>query len=178
MKLFYILSLCILAFSCNKNDDQDDSCNGNTRREVKILSDSDASLINLNPILSTIDSLENINVQEPEKDTPRMEVEKQVYSITAKVDKVKKEPDGDYHVRLVSGDSYLIVEVPNTYCEYVQNSPFKDIYQTIRNFIQQNELEEKTITVTGVAFVDIDHHYKRKQAKNNIELHPLLDIHF
>lgn len=34
------------------------------------------------------------------------------------------------------------------------------------------------IGLIGVAFVDIDHHYARKQADNNLELHPVFDIHF
>jgi hypothetical protein len=178
MKFLQIIFITALIVSCNKNDEQDDSCNGNTRREVKILSDTEASTIDFNPIKSSIDSLGNIQVSEPDRDTPRMAVEKAVYTVTAVVDKVKKEPDGDYHLRLKSGEIYMIVEVPNTYCEYVANSTFLETYKTVRSFVQQNDLEGKTVTVTGVAFVDIDHHYKRKQAKNNLELHPLIDIHF
>lgn len=57
---------------------------------------------------------------------------------------------------------------------------FLDKYIKVIEFIKQNEdnLEGKSITITGVAFIDIDHYYKRNQAENNMELHPILDIKF
>jgi hypothetical protein len=54
----------------------------------------------------------------------------------------------------------------------------RDKYKEAVLFIENNELEGQYIYVTGVAFVDIDHHYARKQADNNLELHPVFNIHF
>lgn len=164
--------------SCNKGKNNEKACNGNTRRDVKILIDVKSIDINETPIFSTIDSLQNIEVTEPDRDTPRMSVENQVYTLIATVDKVKKERDGDYHIRLTDGTNYLIAEVPNPDCEYLENSSKKELYRSLTNFIKNEDLEGKIITITGVAFIDIDHHYKRKQAKNNLELHPVLSIEF
>ena len=174
MKLFLLILLPIFIISCHKGTY--DNCNGDTRREVKLLIDGASSEINFSPIVATIDSLENISATEPHSDTPRMSVEKQVYTVTGEVQKVKRYHDGDYHVRLKVGDSYINTEVPNPDCKYLANSTRKDLFRDIVSFIQTNDLEGKTVTVTGVAFIDINHHYKRKQAKNNIELHPILDI--
>lgn len=175
---FPFLTLFILLFSCNKTSKIDDDCNGNTRREVKILIDDQANDINFSVINSTIDSLQNIEVIVPEKETPRLDVEKQVYSITATVDKVDRKPDGDIHIRLTDGTNYLIAEIPNPNCEYTKNTTWKTTYESCLAFVNAYDLEDKTVKISGVAFIDIDHVYKRKQAKNNIELHPVLSIEF
>jgi hypothetical protein len=49
-----------------------------------------------------------------------------------------------------------------------------------RNWIEPRygELAGKTVTITGVGFIDIDHRYPRNAAKNEMELHPILDISF
>jgi hypothetical protein len=86
MKFHTLFFILIVVFSCNKTSKIDDDCNGNTRREVKILIDDQADEINFTPIFSSIDSLQNIEVIEPDKETARLSVEKQVYSITATVD--------------------------------------------------------------------------------------------
>ncbi|MFN5982186.1 MAG: hypothetical protein ACK476_18210 [Fluviicola sp.] len=175
---YTFLTLSILLFSCNKTSKIDDDCNGNTRREVKILIDDQADEINFTPIFSSIDSLQNIEVIEPDKETARLSVEKQVYTITASVDKVDRKPDGDIHIRLTDGTNYLIAEIPNPNCEYAKNTLWKTTYEDCLAFVNATDLEDKTVKITGVAFIDIDHHYKRKQAKNNLELHPVLSIEF
>jgi hypothetical protein len=177
MKIYWLAPILIM-FSCNKGKNNETACNGDTRREVKILIDTESSKLNETPIFTTIDSLQNIIVDEPKSDTPRMSVEYQVYKITATVEKVKKERDGDFHLRMTDGENYLIAEAANPNCEYLENSVRKSTYQTVVNFINNNDLEGKTITITGVCFIDIDHHYKRKQAKNNLEFHPILSISF
>lgn len=178
MKLLTHLFILTVVFSCNKTSKIDDDCNGNTRREVKILIDDQANDINFSVINSTIDSLQNIEVIVPEKETPRLDVEKQVYSITATVDKVDRKPDGDIHIQLTDGTNYLIAEIPNPNCEYTKNTTWKTTYESCLAFVNAHDLEDKTVKISGVAFIDIDHVYKRKQAKNNIELHPVLSIKF
>lgn len=176
--IFIILALGFSVFSCNKGKLNPKACNGDTRRAVKILTDEAANNVDLNPTLITIAELGNIPVPEVKSETPRQSVELKTYTVTAKVDKVKKEWDGDYHVRLTDGTNYLITEAANPGCSYAKESSFYSSYVTVQNFIKNNDLEGKYVTITGVAFVDIDHHYKRKQAKNNMELHPILNISF
>lgn len=142
------------------------------------MTDEKSAEVNLVPETTTIKTLGELTVPEVKTDTERQEVEKQLYTVRCKVDKVKREHDGDYHIRLVDGEDYLIAECPNPNCSYAQASPLLDRYRDVYFFIENNYLEGKEVTITGVAFVDIDHHYKRKQAKNNMELHPVVFISF
>ncbi len=178
LKILILSCIFFLLFSCNNLDKKDNDCNGNTRREVKLLIDDKSSEINFIAISSKIDSLQNIDVIVTKKDTPRLAQEKQVYSITAKVDEVDRKPDGDIHIRLKDGDNYLICEIPNPNCAFTKNTAWKSMYQTCLDFVIANDITDKNVTISGVAFVDINHHYKRKQSKNNMELHPVLSITF
>lgn len=178
----YLILICTTFISCEpKGKNNEKACNGNTRRDIKILVDDASNEIDTTVIVSTIDSLGNIAIGEVDRDTPRLEVEKKVFQVTGKVDKVKRYRDGDYHIKLVDeNENYLITEVPNPNCEFAQTSNYLSQYMSVIEFIKANEddLEGKTLTITGVAFIDIDHYYKRDQAKNNMELHPILDITF
>lgn len=180
MKKTCLIIYCSLLFiGCkHKGKNNENACNGNTRREVKICTDSKATLINLAPIKTTIDSLNAIVVPTVNTGTARLPLEQHTYTVTAKVDKVKKEWDGDYHIRLTNGTNYLICEMPNPMCEYASKSAYVAQYNKVKAVVENNDLENKIITITGVAFIDIDHYYSRKQAKNNIELHPILEIKF
>ena len=72
--------------------------------------------------------------------------------------------------------NFIITEVPNPDCKYAVDSKYTEVYRELVAFIEANVSEGVTITITGVSFIDIDHVYKRKQAKNNLELHPILKI--
>ena len=102
--LFIIL--LILGFTaCNKGKNNPESCNGkNTRREVKIAVDSLATQIDLNPITISVDSIGSLDVPEADKETIRQDVEKKVFTITAKVHKLSKHRDGDWKVKLTDGN--------------------------------------------------------------------------
>lgn len=168
--------------SCGKDGTKvDDSCNGNTRRDIKVLIDDAVSEIDTIPIVTTIDSIGDIDVIVAKKDTPRQLIEKKTFTVTGKVEKVKQYRDGDYHIKLIDeNENYIITEVPNPGCEYAQGSSYLDTFIKVREWIEtrEDELEGQTVTITGVAFIDIDHHYKRDQANNNIELHPILNISY
>jgi hypothetical protein len=168
--------------SCGKSEENDDSCNGESvRRDIKIAVDEAAFEIDTIPIITTIDSLSELDVPKAKKDLERQEVEKHVYTITGKVDKVKKYRDGDYHIKLVNeNEVYMNCEAPNLGCSFAKASIFYDKYEKVRAFINEHkdDLEGKTVTITGVGFIDLDHKYPRNSAPNEIELHPMLDIHF
>jgi hypothetical protein len=172
--------LFISLVSCQKHrsDADSDACNGDTRREVKLMTDALAASVDTVPVSISLKDFGDLSVPEVSTETGRQEIEKKVYSVTATVDKVKIEQDGDYHIRLKDGDAYLITECPNPNCSYAEGSPYAETYRHIRELIRSNELEGKVVTVTGVAFIDIDHHYKRKEAKNRMELHPILEVEF
>lgn len=180
--LICISFVLLFTLSCKKGKNNPESCNGETtRREVKIAIDDKANQINLIPITTTVDSIGSIDVPETDKNSPRQDIEKRVFTITAKVHKLSKHRDGDWKVKLTDGnDKFVNCESPNMGCQFITNSILINEMQTVRNWIESNKdnLVGKTVTVTGVAFIDIDHRYPRNTADNEIELHPILDIHF
>jgi hypothetical protein len=171
--------MALLSQCAKKGKNNPDACNGNTRREVKILIDAASSEIDTVPIVTTIVDMGLIEVPDDvDSDTKRLDIEKQVYTVTGTVDKIKRYRDGDYHIKLVDdNENYIITEAANPGCTYVEESNFLQTFKDIEAFIEANDIEEgQVITITGVAFVDIDHYYKRDQAANNMELHPILKI--
>jgi len=169
--------------SCNKgSNNDDDSCNGeSTRRAVKICIDAEADLINLNPIDINVKEFGELNAEEVDKEDERQPLEKNVYRITAVVHKLSHHRDGDWKVKLTDGDDRFVnCENPNPNCEYAMNSIFHNNYLVVRDWINENkdDLEGKTVTITGIGFIDIDHKYPRNAAENEMELHPILTISF
>lgn len=171
-----------MVLSCNKGKNDTSACNGeNTRREMKIAIDSLVTEIDTIPIITNIDSIGSIAVPEVDKNANRQDIEKMVFSITAKVHKLSKHRDGDWKVKLTNGnDQFINCESPNVECSYAKNSIYYPQMVDVRDWIEANKdsLVGKIVTVTGIAFIDIDHKYPRNAAENELELHPILDIHF
>lgn len=172
--------LCVT--TCKKGKNNPESCNGkNTRREVKLCIDPESAQIDLTPISISVDSIGGLEVGDVDKKSKRQEVEKKVFTITAKVHKLSKHRDGDFKVKLTNGnDQYINCEAPNLGCEYIKTSSFLDEMTSVRGWIEayKDDLVGKTVTITGVGFVDIDHRYPRNAAENEMELHPILEIKF
>lgn len=179
--LVAICSISVLS-ACKKGKNNPESCNGSsTRRDIKILVDEEASQISTQSIVIGVEEIGNLNVPETDKKSVRQDVEKRLYTITAKVHKVSKHRDGDWKIKLTDGnDKFINCESPNMGCTYIKESSFYAEMQSVRNWIEANgdSLVGETVTVTGVAFIDIDHKYPRNAADNELELHPILDIHF
>lgn len=173
-------SFSLLCCACaRKGDNNPEACNGDTRREVKLMTDSRSLLVDTVPEFITLESLGNLVVPDDVKsETDRLDLELKSYTVRAFVEEVDRKHDGDYHLLLKSGEKYLICEVPNPDCDYASAASWNSRYKSVVEFIESNELEGRYVYITGVAFVDIDHHYARKQADNNLELHPVFDIHF
>ena len=183
LNAYIILGLSVIALiGCNKGKNNPTSCNGSsTRRDIKLLIDDAASEIDTVHIFSNVNSLEGMDLIEAKKDTHRNDIEKKVFTVTANVKKLSKHRDGDYKVKLESDDeNYLNCEAPNVGCEFASASLFYEQFKVVREFIELNEddIEGKTVTITGVGFIDIEHNYPRNAAANDFELHPILDIHF
>lgn len=180
-RILTILALTALV-SCNKGKNNSESCNGkNTRREVKLGIDDDVQYVDLIPITIGVKEIGELNVPEIEKEDGRQEAEKKVYTITAKVHKLSKHRDGDWKVKLTDeNDHFVNCENPNPGCEYAKESNFYQSFVDVRDWIEENkdDLVGKTVTITGIAFIDVDHKYPRNAAENELELHPILDIHF
>ncbi|NOQ73623.1 MAG: hypothetical protein GQ574_16575 [Crocinitomix sp.] len=181
---YYLAIICGLAliFSCAKGEDDSDSCNGkNTRRDIKIAIDANAIEIDTIPILTTVNEIGLLDVPESDKNSERQAIEKKVFQITAKVHKISQHRDGDWKVKLTDeNEQYINCESPNLGCEHISGSIFYSQMLESRKWILENktDLVGKTVTITGIAFIDIDHKYPRNAAENELELHPILDIHF
>ena len=183
MKRLLYISLCfLLLISCSKGKNNPKSCNGeSTRRDIKLAVDSQANQIDTIPVVVNIDSIGSVQLITAHGDTPRQDIEKKMFKVTAKVEKVSKHKDGDYKVKLVSeNENYLNCEFPNLGCSYAKNSRFYNQMNIAREFMDANhkDLEDKTVTITGVGFIDLDHKYPRNTSKNEIELHPVIKIEF
>lgn len=181
-RIYIIFILSILIISCNKGKNNPESCNGeSTRRDVKIVIDDLASEIDTVPIDIDVVSLGQLSVPEADKESIRQTVEKRVYRITATVHKLSKHRDGDWKVKLTDGnDKFVNCESPNMGCEHITSSLFHSEMTDVRSWIEshKDEIVGKTVTITGVAFIDIDHKYPRNAAENELEIHPILDIHY
>lgn len=179
---WYLLIPIFITLGCHKGKNNPDACNGSsTRRDIKLCVDNKASLIDTTVIPISIDSIGSLSVVEAKKHTERQPVEMHVYQVTGIVDKVKKYRDGDYHIMLKDqNDHYIICEVPNYGCDYASSSPFIINFKETAAFVKNDfdNLLGKQLTITGVGFIDINHHYHRKQASNNIEIHPILKISY
>ena len=180
--LLFILFIIFLAPSCKKGKNNPDACNGrSTRRDVKLCIDDEASQIDSLIIVASVDSMGTIELPDVDKETGRLEVEKQIFSVEGRIHKLSKHRDGDWKVKLTDGnDKFLNCEVPNLYCSYAEASPYYLQFYRVREWIELNkeDMEGKMVRITGVAFADIDHNYPRNAADNNIELHPILTIEF
>ena len=183
----YCLTSLLLVFfigiaGCNKGKFNTESCNGkNTRRSIKLVIDSSAEEVDTTVISATIDSLGSLDLVKADSETERQGIEKHIFTVTGKVKKVSRHRDGDIKVKLVSeSEKFLNCEAPNVGCHYAGLSRFHEKFEEVRAFLEQNEdsLEGKQLTVTGVAFIDIAHPYPRNAAENNIELHPILKVSF
>lgn len=180
--LFHLLVSVIFLISCGKGQNDPESCNGeSTRRDIKICIDQDTAQILLTPEVIGVAEFGQLSVPEVAKEDGRQTIEKKVYTITATVHKLSKHRDGDWKVKLTDGnDLFVNCENPNPGCSYTADSPFIEQYKVVREWIEANkdDLEGKTVTITGVAFIDIDHKYPRNAAANELEIHPILDIHY
>jgi hypothetical protein len=178
--LISIFSITTLFCSCaKKGDNNPEACNGDTRRDVKLMIDERSQFVDTVPEFITLETLGNIAVPDDVKsETDRLDLELKTYTVRAYVEEIDRKHDGDYHILLKSGEEYLICEVPNPDCDYAESAFMREKYRSVVSFIESSELEGHYVYITGVAFVDIDHHYARKQADNNLELHPVFDIHY
>ncbi len=181
LQLIIIFALNFIC-SCDKGKNNPDSCNGKTtRRNVKIAVDADAVEIDTVPTIIGVAEIGQLEVPESDKNSARQNIEKRVFQITAKVHKISQHRDGDWKVKLTDeNDNFINCEAPNLGCKYIGSSIFYPQMLASRNWIieNKNDLVGKTVTVKGIAFIDIDHKYPRNAAENELELHPILDIHF
>jgi hypothetical protein len=110
-------------------------------------------------------------------------VETTVFSVSAKLLRVKQEADSDFHLVLSdTGGRTMIAEIPSPSC--VGSSPFLPSMRYVRSKItaayyptESWSRPNATVQVTGVGFFDFIHG-QSGVAPNSIELHPVLATRF
>lgn len=159
---------------------------GGERWSVKIGSDADVGLVNLNsPTPTTLATLTSLSPPRTIPDNKRAQpTETTLWVINATLKQYQKQADSDYHLLLIDGAGHqMIAEIPSPNC-MASGSPFASGVSRARaqfdaKFTATSALKNANVPVqiTGVGFFD----YLAGQtgvAPNGIELHPILDIVF
>lgn len=106
------------------------------------------------------------------------------WQVTATLVALKEEDDGDIHVRLSSGGHPIIAEVPLPRC-VSSASRWKAPITSARNYLTSRysiglsdwTYVYRTVTIRGLGFFD-EEHGVTGAAPNDIELHPVIYVHF
>ncbi|PYS74749.1 MAG: hypothetical protein DMF73_02830 [Acidobacteria bacterium] len=159
-------------------------CSGE-RWPVKIGTDPDASIVNLNsPTATTVANLIGIATPKLLQDNIRQPAEKKLYVINATLKKYALMYDLDYHMVIADAAGHtMIAEIPSPNC-VPAGSPFAagiaharaqfDAMFTATDTFQSVDVP---VRITGVGFFDYLEG-QSGQAPNGIELHPIIDITF
>lgn len=161
---------------------------GHERWLIKTLSDRDAATVASSPIESSVARL--IAIPRPSTlppDTRIDPIERQTFKVVARLIRVKKERDGDYHLDLADPaepEKTMIAEIPSPHC-YNGVDPgvaakFRDarskLDQVMRGSSRGVRGEQSfEVSIIGVGFFD----FMRGQhgmAPNGLELHPVLAL--
>jgi hypothetical protein len=186
-KLIFTLSAWLFFINAINAQTQTQSvlCGGVERWSVKVLTDPNVNTVNFTPVITTLDILINLSTPIPTSSNPRIAgIEDKVYTIRCHITIKKSESDYDYHLVLSDGIHTLIAETPDPACATASSSAYVNNFIAVRNFVDANiaagnvyNVNLPDVDVTGVAFIDLEHG-QTGVAPNNIELHPMLDIHF
>src|SRR5713101_8378582 len=99
---------------------------GGERWSVKIGSDPDVTLVNLNnPVPTTLAALTSLSVPNPIPDNKRVQpTETTLWVINATLKQYQKQADSDYHLLLIDGAGHqMLAEIPSPNC-VAPGSPF------------------------------------------------------
>ncbi len=184
--------------SYNREEDEDENekslqtgkgmqtaCGGTELWSLKVLTDPAASTVNYTPVASTVANLVALTTPTPSTTMPRTApIETTTYIINCNITIKKTESDNDYHLVLSDGTHTLIGEIPDPNCTAALTSSHRAEFVAAKAFIDANiasgnvfTVNIAQVTVTGVGFIDPPHG-QTGAAPNNLELHPILDIHF
>jgi hypothetical protein len=159
---------------------------GGERWAVKIGTDLDASLVNVNSATATtIANLTAIATPKKLQDNKRIQpTETTVYVVNAILKKYMRMYDSDYHMVIADATGRtMIAEIPSPGC-VVSSSPFaagiahaRAQFDAMFNVTNTFQNADVPVRITGVGFFDYLEG-QSGQAPNGIELHPVIDITF
>ena len=189
MKRFAALCLLLIAVGCSKSDNSlsgsstDTTECGVERWHVKNLLDADASSVRWNDSATSIAEQSAFDTVKVGEFTPRLDFEKQLYSIPCTIVAFKHEDDSDIHLIIVDGTDSMIAEVPSVSCAEIDASAHAPDFASARNWVFSHlgmpSTSFKSVnvpaTVTGILFQDFPHGQKG-HARNYREIHPVTKI--
>jgi hypothetical protein len=161
------------------------NCGGVERWAVKVCDASDTNQINWTPVLKTVSQMVALTTPSPSTSMPRTgPIETTTYVTNCTITIKKAETDNDYHLVLYDGSKTMIGEIPDPACSGAASSARVKDFIAARNFIDAHiasgnvfSVNIAPVVVTGVGFVDPPHG-QTGAAANNMEIHPIIDIHF
>lgn len=161
---------------------------GRERWPIKTLSDRDAATVASSPIESSVAHL--IAIPRPSTlppDTRIDPIERQTFKVVARLTRVKKELDGDYHLDIADPaepEKTMIAEIPSPDC-YKGGDPgvaekFRDARSKLDKLMGVSSRgvgreQSFDVSIIGVGFFDIMHG-QHGMAPNGLELHPVLAL--
>jgi hypothetical protein len=152
---------------------------GQERWPVKTLADSDKNQVNFAVHPGTVHGLGSLSPAHGGQST-RSALEERVYGVTARLAKVRRESDSDYHLVIRSASSTMIAEMPLYACTV---GGTHRLAESRARHALENALggpigtswhaADLRVRVTGVLFFDFAHG-QTGHAPNYAELHPII----
>jgi hypothetical protein len=164
------------------------ACPGEFRWSVKTLSDDRADLVNYTPVDRTVQQLRAIKRPKTTIGTQTSRLrgsERKAFRVKARLLKVKKEADGDFHLVIqgLTTTGTMVTELPDATCDGAAHSAKRAQMAAARNAFTAAcgpattsfHALSGTATLVGVGFFDKIHN-SVGQTPAFLELHPLLSF--
>ena len=150
------------------------------RWPVKTLTDADRESVLRTPVDTTVRFLASLpRVSAPLPHDRRIPPhETTVYRVRARLVRVHKMLDGDFHVVIADPEfpkTRMIVEIPDP--REGHGTGLSSLFQSARGTVRERGAKGRLVRVTGVGFFDYTH-WQPGAARNGFELHPVLSVEF
>ena len=155
------------------------SC-GVERWPVKTLTDADVSKVKFTPVhTATVGYLGSL-ARAPGGQSSRGPLETRVYAVSARLARVKRESDSDYHLVLTAAGKSMIAEMPFSSCDVgaSHRTQMTGARTSLENALggpvgSSWHYASNRVRVVGVLFFDFAHR-QTGHAANYVELHPVI----
>jgi hypothetical protein len=155
---------------------------GVERWPVKTLADPEARQVNFAVRPATVRYLGSLPARPGGQDT-RSLFESRVFGVQARLLRVKREADSDYHLILAAGGATMIAEMPFAGCtlgaqhRYAMRTARAELENALGGPIGESWVHPNlSVRIVGVLFFDFPHG-QSGHARNYAELHPVIGFH-
>lgn len=150
------------------------------RWPVKTLTDADQARVVRVPVDTTVRLLASLpRVPGPLPHDRRIPPhETTLYRVRARLVRVHKMLDGDFHVVIADPEfpnTRMIVEIPDP--REGRGTRLSALFRSARGIVRERGAKGRLMRVTGVGFFDYTH-WQPGAASNGFELHPVLSVEF